>query len=121
MSYSITIDARDPARLARFWATALPGYEVRAYEAAEIERLATLGLTPETDVSVAVDGDGPTLWFQKTDGATPPRNRVHLDLSYGPRTSEASRLVAAASVHEQRTNHIVMHDPEGNQFCLFDP
>ena len=60
----IVIDAREPARLARFWAEALDGYAVREYDDAELHRLAAQGLTPETDPSVAVDGPGPTLFFQ---------------------------------------------------------
>jgi hypothetical protein len=56
----IVFDAAQPARLARFWAAALDGYAVREYDAAEIARLAGLGLDPETDPTVAVDGDGPT-------------------------------------------------------------
>ena len=65
--FEIVIDSLMPARLARFWASALPGYSVRTYDATEIARLAELGLTAETDPSVAVDGDGPTLWFQKSE------------------------------------------------------
>ena len=50
----IVIDSQDPAQLARFWAAVLTGYAVRAYDDAEIERLAGLGFTPETDPAVAV-------------------------------------------------------------------
>ena len=62
----IVIDAIHPASLARFWAEALEGYAVRAYDEVEVNRLAELGLTPETDPSVAVDGPGPSYFFQQT-------------------------------------------------------
>jgi len=52
----IVFDALSPARLARFWAAVLETYEVRAYDPAEAARLASLGYTPETDPSVAIDG-----------------------------------------------------------------
>ena len=54
----IVIDADHPASLARFWAAAVDGYAVRPYDDAEIARLAALGLTPETDPFVLVDGPG---------------------------------------------------------------
>ena len=52
----IVVDSLHPAMLARFWAAALDGYAVRAYDDAEIARLASLGFTPETDPNVMVDG-----------------------------------------------------------------
>ena len=123
MSFQITIDARSPYQLAHFWAAALTGYQVRPYDDAEITRLAALGLTPETDTSVPIDAAGqPTIWFQRSEQHTTTRNRIHLDLAYAQREEEAERLtLLGASVREARDDHIVMLDPEGNQFCLFDP
>jgi hypothetical protein len=51
---AIVLDCREAAPLARFWAEAL-GWAVRAYDEAEVARLASLGYTPQTDPSVAVD------------------------------------------------------------------
>jgi molybdopterin biosynthesis enzyme len=42
----IVFDCESPARLARFWASLLDGYAIRAYDEAEIARLAGLGFTP---------------------------------------------------------------------------
>lgn len=118
----IVVDSRHPAVLARFWAEALNGYRVRAYDDAEIERLAGLGLTLETDPSVAVDGPGPTLFFQQTDAAKIARNRIHLDLAAQSRPSEIARLIAlGASVRDTHGTFTVMLDPEGNEFCVCDP
>jgi hypothetical protein len=114
----IVIDALDPPRLARFWAAALNGYAVRAYDAAEIARLAEQGLTPETDPTVAIDGPGPTLFFQRTAGRR-GEGRLHLDLVGGPRAAEVARLEAlGAIVRDVHDRYTVMLDPEGNRFCV---
>jgi hypothetical protein len=54
-------------RLARFWAAAIDGDEIRPYDDAQIRRLADLGLTPDTDPTVMVDGNGASLCFQQVD------------------------------------------------------
>ncbi len=120
--HSITVDAAHPASLARFWAEALEGYAVRAYDDAEIARLAALGLTPETDPTVMVDGPGPTLCFQQVDGPASGRNRWHLDLRSGPREREVERLCAlGAVVRDVHPEWTTLLDPEGNPFCVLDP
>ncbi len=117
----IVIDADHPAGLARFWAAALEGYAVRAYDEAEIARLASLGLTPETDTTVMVDGPGPTLCFQHWPGPRPDRNRIHLDISHPDRAAEANRLIGlGATFWYSRANFTTLRDPEGNQFCVID-
>ena len=118
----IVFDSLHPAGLARFWAAVLEGYAVRADDDAEIERLALLGFTPETDPSVAVDGPGPTLFFQITEEQKTARNRIHLDVAAGDRAREVGRLTAlGATVRDERNDHTVMLDPEGNEFCVRDP
>jgi hypothetical protein len=118
----IVIDAAAPAALARFWAAALDGYRVRPYDAPEIVRLAARGRTPETDPAVAVDGPGPTLFFQESAERKRGRNRLHLDLVGGPREGEIARLVTlGATVRDRRATYSVLLDPEGNEFCVQDP
>jgi hypothetical protein len=117
----IVFDCERPPALGRFWAAALDGYRVRAYDAAEVERLAARGLTPETDPSVAVDGPGPTLWFQQDPDRKTARNRVHLDVAAADRRAEVERLRAlGASIRREREGFTVMQDPEGNEFCVFE-
>ncbi|TDE94885.1 VOC family protein [Occultella glacieicola] len=117
----IVIDCRDAPALARFWAAALDGYEVRAYDDAEVARLASLGLTPETDPTVAVDGPGPTLFLQQVPEPKTVKNRVHVDLSANDRMAEAARLVdLGASIVAQQDSWTVLGDPEGNEFCVAD-
>jgi hypothetical protein len=119
--FDIVIDSVHPAKLARFWASALPGYAVRPYDDEEIERLASLGFTPDTDPSVAIDGPGPTIFFQRVAEPTTGRNRIHLDLRGGSRPAEVDRLLSlGATVRDEHDDHTVMLDPEGNQFCVGD-
>lgn len=117
----IVVDAAHPASLARFWAAVLDGYEVRAYDQAEIARLAALGFTPETDPTVMVDGPGPILCFQKA-AAPGPKGRLHLDVVGGPRPEEVARILAlGGAVRDEHAGYTVMLDPEGNAFCVQDP
>ena len=117
----IVFDSCEPAQLARFWAAVLNGYAVRPYDAAEIERLTALGFTPESDPSVAVDGPGPTLFFQRVSEPKTLRNRVHLDLTTANRVDEVARLTElGAHVRDEHDAFTVMLDPEGNEFCVRD-
>ena len=112
-------ESETPSALARFWAQVLDGYAVRAYDEAEIARLAGLGLTPETDPSVMVDGPGPSLCFHHVPGRDYRNNRVHLDVVVADRAAEASRLIGlGAIVEREAAGYTVMKDTEGNQFCL---
>jgi hypothetical protein len=118
----IVIDSQNPASLARFWAAVLDGYEVRTYDQSEISSLASRGFTPETDPTVAVDGPGPILFFQKTPTPHRERNRIHLDIVGSPRIDEVRRLQElGATVRDVHDSYTVMLDPEGNQFCVLDP
>ena len=117
----VVFDAGNPAALARFWAGALDGYAVRAYDDAETERLAAQGFTPETDPMVAVDGPGPTLFFQRSDRPG-VAGGLHLDIGGAPRAEEVARLVAlGATVRDVHARFTVMLDPEGNRFCVQEP
>ena len=117
----IVIDADHPAALARFWAAAVDGYAVRPYDEAEIARLATLGLTPETDRYVLIDGPGPIICCQLRTGPRLERNRIHLDLETPDRHAEVARLTAlGATFWYEHSNFTVLRDPEGNQFCVAD-
>ena len=120
--HEIVFDCDKPAILAKFWASMVDGYAVRPYDEDEIDRLAALGLTPETDTTVMVDGPGPSFCFQNVDGRHYDNNRVHLDIEVTNRGAEVERLVeAGASVDRVLPTYTVMRDPEGNQFCLVDP
>lgn len=119
----IVIDCRNAPSLARFWAEVLDGYDVLPYDEAEIARLAALGLTPETDPTVAVGGPVPTLFFQQVPEPKPDtKNRIHLDVEAPDRSAEVERLVAlGATIQVIRESWTSMLDPEGNEFCVADP
>ncbi len=118
----IVIDCRHAPSLARFWADVLDDYDVLPYDEAEIARLAGLGLTPETDPTVAVGGPGPTLFFQQVAEDKVVKNRIHLEVQAKERSAEVERLlVLGATIHSIHGGWTVLLDPEGNEFCVADP
>jgi catechol 2,3-dioxygenase-like lactoylglutathione lyase family enzyme len=138
----ITFDCADPAGLAAFWAEAL-GYQLQdppeGFESWE-QALEAIGVPPESrnDASAVVDpeGYGPRLFFQRVPERKQAKNRVHLDVRTAPGLdgdarmaaleAEAERLVSRGATRLRRcepapplgAGHIVMADPEGNEFCL---
>ncbi|MEH0935949.1 VOC family protein [Micromonospora psammae] len=138
----ITFDCADPAGLAAFWAEAL-GYQLPeppgGFESWE-RALEAMGVPPErrNDASALVDpeGSGPRLFFQRVPEGKQAKNRVHLDVRAAPGLqgdarmaaleAEAERLVAHGATRVGRhepapplgAGHIVLSDPEGNEFCL---
>ncbi|MFF0316315.1 VOC family protein [Micromonospora sp. NPDC005252] len=138
----ITFDAADPASLAAFWAEALdyelqgPPGDFDSWDAA----LDAMGVPPErrNDASAVVDpkGAGPRLFFQRVPEGKQAKNRVHLDVRAAPGLTgdermaaleaEAERLVARGATRLARheptpplgAGHLVLADPEGNEFCL---
>jgi hypothetical protein len=135
----VTIDCADPQRLSEFWAAAL-GYQLQppppGYDS--WEQFATeQGIPPErwNDFGAVVDPDGrgPRLFFQRVPEPKQVKNRVHMDLNTSVGVAresrrehlaaEAQRLVGLGAtevrtVEEPSGYHIVMRDPEDNEFCL---
>jgi hypothetical protein len=119
--HEIVFDCDKPSKLAAFWVDLLDGYAIRPYDEAEIARLAALGLTPETDPTVMVDGPGPSICFQNVEGRRYDNNRVHFDIEVQDRPRVVARLnEAGAQTERVLPTYTVMRDPEGNQFCLVD-
>ncbi|RVX46774.1 hypothetical protein EDD27_9677 [Nonomuraea polychroma] len=138
----ITFDCADPAGLSAFWAEAL-GYPLqdppKGFESWE-QALEAMGVPPENrnDASAVVDPEGsrPRLFFQRVPEGKQAKNRVHLDVRAAPGLegearmaaleAEAERLVSHGATRLQRyepapplgAGHIMMADPEGNEFCL---
>lgn len=138
----ITYDCADPAGLAAFWAEAL-AYRVQdAPEGFDSwdQALEAMGVPPErrNDASALIDpeGAGPRLFFQRVPEGKRAKNRVHLDVRAAPGLegdarmaaleAEAERLISHGATRLERhepapplfTGHLVMADPEGNEFCL---
>ena len=117
----LVVDSRRPSSVARFWAAALDGFEIRAYDDQEIARLASFGLTPETDPCVILDGPNLEICFQEVDVPSMAKRPLHLDISTADRVNERSRLVSlGASIVQEFESHTWMRDPEGNDFCITD-
>ena len=120
--HDIVFDCAHPASVARFWAAALDGYAIAPYDDAELARLRSLGITDvEDDPTVLVEPAeaGPRLFFQRVPEAKRVKNRVHPDLRAADPQAEIQRLTAlGASVQARYPDHVLMADPEGNEFCL---
>ncbi len=137
----VTVDCADPGALARFWADVL-GYRLDPPPsgfATWDEALDAWGVPVEqrNDRSAVSDpgGSRPRMFFQKVPEPKRAKNRMHLDVRAAPGLTgearmaaleeECARLVAlgAERVHRHEPDrmgagHIVMRDPEGNEFCL---
>ena len=138
--FQVTFDCAEPERLARFWCEVL-GYVVPPAPKGfatwdDFDR----SLPPEHQGSAfaCVDptGVGPRLYFQRVPEGKAAKNRVHLDVRAAPGLQgdermaalekEAERLVSHGATRLGRhdpqppmnAGHIVMADPEGNEFCL---
>jgi hypothetical protein len=133
----LTLDCADAQLLARFWKTAL-GYVDEpppAPFATREEWVASFGLPEEDEADDGAwlcdpEGLGPRLSILKVPEPKTAKNRLHIDVRVpvrgGPEQrwamlrAEADRLArAGASVLEEHdSHHLVMADPEGNEFCV---
>jgi Glyoxalase-like domain len=142
--WQLTIDANDPARLARFWAQALgfqpapPAKPETTWHAHYRARLG--GDAAFDDRLFDPDGLRPPIWFQQVPAAKAGKNRLHLDLYPTGRDNALSQqqrieiveakvaeLTGLGASVERRTReeapddpsyYVVLHDPEGNEFCV---
>ena len=90
VTWQLTIDCADPARMVRFWGPAL-GYEVAPPpegHATWNEWYLAVGV-PAAELDLAGDGSdrlqdptgaGPRIWFQAVPEPKTVKNRLHLDL-----------------------------------------
>ena len=117
-------DARDPHRLAAFWAQVL-GYVL---EPGYVNEHAASIVDPE--------GVGPAIAFLAVPEPKTAKNRMHIDVRPAgedpPDQFRHERLIrdtvtaataAGATVvreqfHDGCLGHVVMADPEGNEFCV---
>ena len=123
--WTVGCDAADPQALAAFWATALGYVKEPGFDA------------PDNASIVDPDGRGPAIGFLRVPEGKTAKNRVHLDVrvTHGREPAEREqlirdrvRLLVDAGATELRDEHyaddggpvlghVVMADPEGNEFC----
>jgi Glyoxalase-like domain len=132
--WQLTVDTANPHTQADFWAAAL-GYQVED-NSTLITGLLERGVAENADTTVhngvlswreltAIRGNGPRVLFQRVPEGKTVKNRLHLDLNVGPdqmfaEVDRLTRLGATqiAEVRDRGSHHIVMQDPEGNEFCV---
>ena len=125
-SWTVGCDAADPQTLAAFWAAALgdvlePGFD-----------------GPDNASIIDPGGHAPAIGFLRVPEGKTAKNRVHLDVrvTEGRAPGEHEQLIrtevgrlvdlGATAVREERYDdgpgdvlgHVVMSDPEGNEFCV---
>lgn len=123
--WTLGCDAADPVALARFWAFALdyidePGYDSDEYGASIVD--------PR--------GVGPAIGFLRVPEMKVAKNRMHIDIRVAGEppwdlderarliTALVPKLVAAGATvviehfDDDVLDHVVMLDPEGNEFCV---
>ncbi|TDD30282.1 VOC family protein [Kribbella turkmenica] len=137
----IVFDCADPDRVARFWMAALGGYD---FPVGVPDGFATWDEWADAN-GIPVDqrnrgrtlvdterGTRPDIFFLRVPESKQVKNRVHLDIKVAQGLSaddrrtaieaEAGRLIElGGSVAERMEDdgfHLIMRDPEGNEFCL---
>ncbi len=122
--WTLGCDAADPPSLARFWALALgyviePGFD-----------------EPDNTSIIDPDGVGPAISFLRVPEAKTAKNRMHIDIRVAGEPPwdmvERARLIRAKAAdlvkagatllreesYDEELAHVVMLDPEGNEFCV---
>jgi predicted enzyme related to lactoylglutathione lyase len=112
---ALCFDANDPPGLARFWAGVL-GWEMAG--------------DPQDGITlVPGDDTGFRLRFLPTQAQKTGPNQMHFDLtstSLADQQQTVARALRAGAQHidvgqRPEEGHIVLADPEGNEFCVIEP
>ncbi len=112
---SLTWDASEPLRLARFWAAALD-WEIFDETGDKVRLMPT-------------DGTGFTFDFAPGAGKKTGRNRIHLDLSSRSAEDQHATVTRLTRLGASEIDigqgpdapHVVLADPDGNEFCVLEP
>ncbi|WP_432884406.1 VOC family protein [Kribbella sp. CA-245084] len=110
--HALSFDAKDPAGLARFWAGVL-GRELGADETSVL---------PGDDLAF-------TLQFRQSDVVKDRPNQMHFDLTSRSLEDQEATVARALELGGRHIDigqtpeekHVVLADPEGNEFCVIEP
>jgi predicted enzyme related to lactoylglutathione lyase len=112
---ALCFDANDPLRLARFWA------DVLGWDMAD---------GPKDGIALLpCDDTGFRIRFLPTQAQKTGQNQMHFDLT-STSLEDQQRTVARSLGHGARhidigqrpeEGHVVLADPEGNEFCVIEP
>lgn len=123
-SWTLGCDANDPQKLATFWAVALGYVRERGFD------------EPDNASIVDPEGSGPAIGFLQVPEGKAAKNRMHIDIRVAGEEpwdmdererlirAKVPELLAAGATRVREENygdvlgHVVMHDPEGNEFCV---
>ncbi len=113
--YALSFDANDPRRLARFWAGVL-GWEP-ADSAGD-----GIALQPADDT-------GFRIRFLPTQEQKASQNQMHFDLTSTSGEDQQQTVARALGLGARHIDigqgpeepHVVLADPEGNEFCVIEP
>lgn len=108
---ALCVDANDPLRLARFWGGLL------GWEAVE-----DAVLLPDDDTGFRI------RFLSSREQKTGP-NRMHFDLTSGSLEDQKQTVTRALGLGARHIDvgqrpeegHVVLADPEGNEFCVIEP
>ncbi|MCO1574814.1 VOC family protein [Crossiella sp. SN42] len=111
---ALGFDAKDPAGLARFWAGVL-NWEIAP------DALGGIALLPDDDT-------GFRIRFLPTEAEKPGPNQVHFDLTSKSTEDQQATVARALELggrhldigQRPEEGHIVLADPEGNEFCVIE-
>jgi len=112
---ALTFDAIDPSVVARFWSGVL-GRELID------DPQDGLTLPPS-------DGAGFRIQFQPSEEQKVGQNRIHFDLTSASMDEQQQTVAKALELGGRHIDigqtpddgHVVLADPEGNEFCVIDP
>jgi len=112
---TLCLDANDSLLLARFWAGVLT-------RNIDDEAHGEIGLMP-------TDGTRFSIVFEPVPQPKEGKNRIHLDLSstsIEAQKATVQRAVDLGALHIDigqgpDADHVVLADPEGNEFCVLEP
>ncbi|MFJ3670548.1 VOC family protein [Streptomyces sp. NPDC090106] len=113
--HALSFDANDPDRLARFWAGFL-GWETTE------DRYGGIALLPDDDT-------GFRLRFAASREPKSGPNQMHFDLTSTSADDQQDVVARALGLGARHIDvgqlpeegHVVLADPEGNEFCVIEP